>query len=226
MPSGSEWEASDTNWSSWTEISEPEENCEASDGGNSGFRGNGRPCESRTRGFRRAGNRIAAVSPPVPIFALCGKTCGAVCRPAGFGLRKYSIRIMEKLIRLLHEGNYSLVVAHGEIRTFSGRGVSDLYALSGEDPGFLRGASVADKVVGKAAAALMIVAGVSELHADVISRSGPSGRQRSEGRLRRRGPACDQPQRDGLVPAGDPLPRFAYPGGMRGADTRFYECDE
>lgn len=50
---------------------------------------------------------------------------------------------MEKLIRLLHKGNYSLVVAHGEIRTFSGRGVSDLYALSGEDPGFLRGASVA-----------------------------------------------------------------------------------
>ena len=33
-------------------------------GGNSGFRGTGRPCESRTRGFRRAGNRIAAVSPP------------------------------------------------------------------------------------------------------------------------------------------------------------------
>ena len=128
MPSGSEWEASDTNWSSWTEISEPEENCEASDGGNSGFRGTGRPCESRTRSFRRAENRIAAVSPPVPIFALCGKTGGAVCRPAGFGLRKYSIRIMEKLIRLLHEGNYSLVVAHGEIRTFSGRGVSDLYA--------------------------------------------------------------------------------------------------
>ena len=68
---------------------------------------------------------------------------------------------MEKLIRLLHKGNYSLVVAHGEIRTFSGRGVSDLYALSGEDPGFLRGASVADKVVGKAAAALMIVAGLT-----------------------------------------------------------------
>ncbi len=115
---------------------------------------------------------------------------------------------MEKLIRLLHEGNYSLVVAHGEIRTFSGRGVSDLYALSGEDPGFLRGASVADKVVGKAAAALMIVAGVSELHADVISR-----------------PALDLLAGSGVL-AGDPLPRFAYPGGMRGADTRFYECDE
>ena len=79
---------------------------------------------------------------------------------------------MEKLIRLLHKGNYSLVVAHGEIRTFSGRGVSDLYALSGEDPGFLRGASVADKVVGKAAAALMIVAGVSRPALDLLAGSG------------------------------------------------------
>ena len=147
------------------------------------FRSGGKIAEHRTAGVAiltgpdgcespvcRAFGAPEAASPSVPISALCGKTGGAVFRPAGFGLRKYSIRIMEKLIRLLHEGNYSLVVAHGEIRTFSGRGVSDLYALSGEDPGFLRGASVADKVVGKAAAALMIVAGVSELHADVISR--------------------------------------------------------
>lgn len=185
MPSGSEWEASDTNWSSWTEISEPEENCEASDGGNSGFRGTGRPCESRTRASGAPGNRIAAVSPPVPIFALCGKTGGAVCRPAGFGLRKYSIRIMEKLIRLLHEGNYSLVVAHGEIRTFSGRGVSDLYALSGEDPGFLRGASVADKVVGKAGCGSDDRRGSERAacRCHQPARSGPSGRQRSEGRV-------------------------------------------
>ena len=130
---------------------------------------------------------------------------------------------MEKLIRLLHEGNYSLVVAHGEIRTFSGRGVSDLYALSGEDPGFLRGASVADKVVGKAAAALMIVAGVSELHADVISRPALDLLAGSGVKV---GYAEEVPHRDGLVPAGDPLTRFAYPGGMRGADTRSYECDE
>lgn len=76
---------------------------------------------------------------------------------------------MEDLIGLLHDGGYSLVVANGEMNTFSGRGVADLYKLLNEDPGFLRKASVADKVVGKAAAALMIVSGVKELYADVIS---------------------------------------------------------
>ena len=39
-----------------------------------------------------------------------------------------------------------------------------------EDSDFLKGASVADKVVGKAAAALMILGEVGELHADVVSR--------------------------------------------------------
>ena len=78
--------------------------------------------------------------------------------------------MLEDIIRLLHEGKHSLVVSNGEVRTFDRRGVADLYALLQEDSDFLKGASVADKVVGKAAAALMIVAGVSELHADVISR--------------------------------------------------------
>ena len=76
---------------------------------------------------------------------------------------------MKDLIRLLHEGGYSLVVANGEVNTFSGRGVADLYKLWNEDPGFLKGASVADKIVGKAAAALMIQGGVKEVFADVIS---------------------------------------------------------
>jgi imidazolonepropionase-like amidohydrolase len=48
--------------------------------------------------------------------------------------------------------------------------VADLYALLREDSDFLKGASVADKVVGKAAAALMILGEVGELHADVVSR--------------------------------------------------------
>lgn len=78
--------------------------------------------------------------------------------------------MMEGLIRLLHEGGHSLVVAHGDIRTFDGRGVSDLYSLLKEDPGFLKGASIADKVVGKAAAALMILGGVKEVFTDIISR--------------------------------------------------------
>ena len=67
---------------------------------------------------------------------------------------------MDDLIQLLHEGKHSLVVANGEVCTFNGRGVIDLYHLLQDDPGFLYEASIADKVVGKAAAALMALAKV------------------------------------------------------------------
>lgn len=76
---------------------------------------------------------------------------------------------MKDLVGILHEGGHSLVVANGDICTFDGRGVSDLFQLLEDDPGFLCGAAVADKVVGKAAAALMALAGVRELYADIIS---------------------------------------------------------
>lgn len=76
--------------------------------------------------------------------------------------------MIEDLIRLLHEGNHSLVVANGEVCTFDGRGVSDLYNLFKEDSGFLRGASLADKIVGKAAATLMVLGGIREVYADII----------------------------------------------------------
>ncbi len=77
--------------------------------------------------------------------------------------------MMNDLIELLHDGRHSLVIANGDIRTFHGRGVSDLYALLKNDPAYLNGASIADKVVGKGAAALMMVGGVEELYAEVIS---------------------------------------------------------
>lgn len=76
---------------------------------------------------------------------------------------------MEGLVRLLHQGNYSCVIRNKETRTFTQRGVADLYGLLKDNPVFLRGASVADKVVGKGAAALMILGGIKELYADVIS---------------------------------------------------------
>ena len=78
---------------------------------------------------------------------------------------------MRELIDLLHRGCHSLVVAGEEVRTFDGRGVSDLYHLLINEPGFLCRASVADKVVGKGAAALMVEGGVREVYADVISTS-------------------------------------------------------
>lgn len=76
---------------------------------------------------------------------------------------------MEDLISLLYNGHHSLVVANGEVCTFNGRGISDLYVLLTNNPGFLREASVADKVVGKGAAALMVLGGVQEVYAGVIS---------------------------------------------------------
>lgn len=72
----------------------------------------------------------------------------------------------------LHAGGYTLALENlGRRVGFTGRGVADLRRLLREEPELLRGASVADKVVGKGAAALMLLGGVARLHADVISRS-------------------------------------------------------
>lgn len=76
------------------------------------------------------------------------------------------------LQRVLREGGFSLVVDCGEVRTFTGRGVSDLLRLLTGEPDTLRGASLADKVVGKAAASLIALAGVKEVCAEVISQPG------------------------------------------------------
>ena len=77
---------------------------------------------------------------------------------------------MEELIMRLHEGNHSLEVANdGSIHTYDGRGVSDLFTLLQTDPAFLNGALVADKVIGKGAAALMALGGVKSVYTDLIS---------------------------------------------------------
>lgn len=73
-------------------------------------------------------------------------------------------------IELLHSARCSCVILKdGKPRLFRERGVKDLYRLLTTEPSSLAGAFVADKVVGKAAAALLILGGVGELHADVIS---------------------------------------------------------
>lgn len=77
--------------------------------------------------------------------------------------------MMGEVAKLLHDGNHSLVVANGDIKTFDGRGVSDLYRLLHDEPLQLRGAEVADKVVGKAAASLMVLASIGGVYADAFS---------------------------------------------------------
>lgn len=65
----------------------------------------------------------------------------------------------------------SCVIRNGEMmRSFHQRGVSDLWRLLHEEPALLRGGFIADKVVGKGAAALMAVGGIRGVYALTLSR--------------------------------------------------------
>ncbi len=76
---------------------------------------------------------------------------------------------MEDLIILLHNGDHSLVISNNGIKTYDGHGISDLLRLHDEEPEILDGATLADKVVGKGAAAIMVLGKVKTIYADVIS---------------------------------------------------------
>ncbi len=77
---------------------------------------------------------------------------------------------MQRLADLLFEEQASCVVRSGDvIHILRRRGVRDLYELLTQSPELLQGALIADKVVGKGAAALMVLGGVKELFADVVS---------------------------------------------------------
>lgn len=78
---------------------------------------------------------------------------------------------MQQLIEILRREKCSLVVKnHGIVTTYSKPGVRDLEHLLDHDPEMLQGATIADKVIGKAAAAMVVVGGVKELYAEVISK--------------------------------------------------------
>lgn len=77
---------------------------------------------------------------------------------------------MKELVDILVQGNHSLVVQNDQgTTTYDGRGVSDLYHLLAEQPEVLHNATITDKIVGKGAAALMILGGIRTLHALTIS---------------------------------------------------------
>ena len=64
---------------------------------------------------------------------------------------------MKQLVKQLHEGKHSCVIltARGDTYTCNRRGVADLYEIYRTMPEVLEGATVADKVIGKGAAALL-----------------------------------------------------------------------
>ena len=75
-----------------------------------------------------------------------------------------------KEARLALKGKARCVVYNDSgLHTSEERGVKPMILWLEEDPEFLRGASVADKIVGRAAAMIMIYAGVKEVFASVMS---------------------------------------------------------
>lgn len=76
---------------------------------------------------------------------------------------------LDKAKNVLSEGGYTCVIcSDSDIKTSKQRGVAPLLEWL-DRPGNLSGYSAADKVVGKGAAYLYILLGVSEVYADVIS---------------------------------------------------------
>lgn len=79
---------------------------------------------------------------------------------------------MKQLIEKLEREGCSIVIrSNGKEQSYYQRGVADLLHLLLEEPDVLRDAQLADKVVGKGAAALMVLGRVQEAYARVISKS-------------------------------------------------------
>lgn len=77
---------------------------------------------------------------------------------------------LDNLIARLHAEGCSCVISKGEeIRLFHRRGVIDLFELYEKDAKFMHSARLADKVIGKGAAALVVLGGMAEVYADIIS---------------------------------------------------------
>ena len=92
----------------------------------------------------------------------------------GLGKREYKIVNIdgEDMLETLNQNGLSLLVRNKGITTqHENRGVQDLLQLLQEKPDRLQGAIVADKLIGKAAAALMIAGGVKEVHTNLICTS-------------------------------------------------------
>lgn len=76
------------------------------------------------------------------------------------------------LKNILLKENHTLVIYknNASVITSNDRGVNSLIELIREDKSQLSGSLIADKVIGKAAALLMIYAGVKEIYAPIISK--------------------------------------------------------
>lgn len=87
-------------------------------------------------------------------------------------MNKYLVNSsLKEITHILHHGAYSCVLKNSsnEIFTYTQHGVRDLYEIINSGCGLLNNAIVADKAIGKAAAALLIIGGIKAVYADIIS---------------------------------------------------------
>ena len=79
---------------------------------------------------------------------------------------------LEKAKNLYEEGKYEFVciTQNGEVLTSNERGIKYILSLT-ECASDVKGASIADKIVGKAAALVSVYLGIKEIFAEVISES-------------------------------------------------------
>ena len=90
----------------------------------------------------------------------------------GLGTRNYHLQSIdgEDMLQMLNQNSLSLLVRNKGITTqHVEHGVNDLLELVKTEPERLRGAVVADKVIGKAAAAIMTEAGVKAVYTNIVS---------------------------------------------------------
>lgn len=80
------------------------------------------------------------------------------------------ITTLATLLKQLDAGRLSCVISKdGEVTTYRQSGVQDLYDLLSEGGGKLKGALVADKIIGRGAAAMMVLGGVKAVNTHTIS---------------------------------------------------------
>lgn len=99
------------------------------------------------------------------------------CRPTPAVLQKgndfMETLIQEQMEQILHHGqSIALIKNHNVIFTDRSRGVMPLLKLLDQQPELLRDALVVDKIIGKAAAMLLTLGGVKEIHTYMLSRNG------------------------------------------------------
>ncbi len=76
---------------------------------------------------------------------------------------------MKAVDKLNVRGTMRVIVNGEDVRSYTKEGIADLFDLMQHEPEFLRGAVIADKSVGKSAAAIMLHCGVRSLYAQTLS---------------------------------------------------------